>query len=61
MVEKVTLKIFWIMMLLCASTALILIWFNNALPGKLVPTFFIVGFASFLIWSPLVVYRFLRK
>lgn len=48
------------MMLLCAGTALIDIWFN-ALPQKLIPTFFIMGFASFLIWAPLVVYRFLQK
>lgn len=48
-------------MLLCAGTALIHIWGNDLLPQKLIPTFFIVGFANFLIWAPLVAYRFLQK
>ena len=61
MVEKVTLRIFWIFMLLCAGTALTTIWFEHTLPEKLIPTFFIIGFANFLIWSPLVVYKFLSK
>lgn len=47
-------------MLLCAGTALLSIWVGNGIPGKLVPTFFIIGFASFLIWAPLMVYRFLK-
>jgi Ni,Fe-hydrogenase I small subunit len=61
MVEKVALKLFWVMMLLCTGSALTLIWAGNVLPQQLVPTFFIVGFASFLIWAPLVVYKFLAK
>ena len=48
-------------MLLCASSALSLIWIGEIFPEKLVPTFFILGFASFLIWAPLVTYRFLAK
>jgi hypothetical protein len=61
MTEKIALRIFWIMMLLCAATALTDIWFEHALPEQLIPTFFILGFASFLIWAPLVIYRFLTK
>ena len=61
MIEKIALRLFWVMMLLCASTALTLIWFENALPQKLIPTFFILGFASFLVWAPLITYRFLAK
>lgn len=61
MVEKITLRVFWIMMLLCAASALTLIWGGNLLPEKLVPTFFILGFANFLIWAPLVTYQFLAK
>lgn len=64
MIEKVTLRIFWIAMLLCASTALIALWFFDGEESeffKLIPTFFIIGFASFLIWAPLAVYRFLDK
>ena len=59
--ERITLKIFWIMMLLCAASALTLIWAGKIFPEKIVPTFFIPGFASFLIWAPLVTYRFLAK
>ena len=61
MAEKIALRIFWVMMLLCAGSALTLIWAGNVVPQKLVPTFFILGFASFLIWMPLVTYRFLAK
>jgi hypothetical protein len=60
MIEKITLRVFWVMMLLCAGSALINIWVGNDTVGKLVPTFFIIGFASFLIWGPLVVYRFIQ-
>ncbi len=51
-------------MLLCASTALFSLWFLDGEESeffKFIPTFFIVGFASFLIWAPLMVYRFLEK
>jgi hypothetical protein len=61
MTENITLRIFWAMMLLCASSALSLIWMGDVFPEKLVPTFFILGFASFLIWAPLISYRFLAK
>ncbi|MCA9358357.1 hypothetical protein KC902_03790 [Candidatus Kaiserbacteria bacterium] len=64
MIEKISLRIFWAAMLLCATTALTNIWFFGAGESQislLIPTFFIIGFASFLIWVPLVVYRFLEK
>lgn len=61
MTEKTALKMFWTMMLLCAGSALTLIWVGNVLPEKIVPTFFIIGFASFLIWAPLITYRFLAR
>lgn len=61
MAEKIALRVFWVFMLLCAGTALTLIWGGTVLPQRLVPTFFIIGFASFLIWAPLVIYRFLAK
>jgi len=61
MAEKTALKIFWVSMLFCAGSALTLIWAGDIVPQKLIPTFFIIGFASFLIWAPLVVYRFLAK
>ncbi len=61
MVEKITLRVFWTFMLLCASSALALIWGGNLIPERVAPTFFILGLASFLIWAPLVAYRFLTK
>jgi hypothetical protein len=61
MAEHIALKVFWMMMLLCAASALSTIWAEHILPEKIVPTFFIIGFASFLIWAPLVAYRFLAK
>lgn len=64
MIEKITLRIFWIAMLLCAMTALTGIWFFDGEDSeffKLIPTLFIIGFASFLIWAPLMVYRFLES
>lgn len=61
MVEKITLRLFWTMMLLCASSALTLIWMPDVMPEKIIPTFFIPGLASFLIWAPVVTYRFLAK
>jgi hypothetical protein len=61
MIEKISLRIFWTMMLLCAASALILTWGWDVIPGELVPTFFILGLASFLIWAPLMAYNFLAK
>lgn len=61
MTEQITLRIFWTFMLLCAATALTSIWAHDLVPEKLIPTFFIPGLASFLIWAPLVTYRFLAK
>ncbi len=61
MIEKIALKVFWIFMLLCASSALTLLWVENIFPEKIIATFFIPGLASFLIWAPLITYRFLAK
>jgi len=58
MTEKIALRVFWAFMLLCAATALTSIWFEHVLPEKLIPTFFIVGLASFLIWAPIMAYKF---
>ena len=63
--EKLTLKLFWSCMLLCATFAVVGIWFQDApLPEawfKTMASLFIIGTASFLLWAPLVVYRFLEK
>lgn len=61
--ETLTLKLFWTCMILCASFALIGIWVPDMPEAwyKGVATFFILGFANFLIWAPLMAYNFLRK
>jgi len=60
--EHIALRVFWTCMLLCASSALAMFWLgDHILGGPWMPTFFIIGFASFLLWAPLVVYRFLDK
>lgn len=48
-------------MLLCAVSALVALWFGPEEDPqwfKLMPTFFILGFASFLVWAVQIVYRF---
>lgn len=62
--EKITLRLFWSAMLTCASLVLVVVWFEASLPEtyfRLPATFFIIGLASFLLWAPLVTYRFLNK
>lgn len=64
MIEKISLRLFWTAMISCATTALIAIWFFDAEDQeffKLIPTFFIIGLANFLIWAPLIIYRFLER
>lgn len=58
MIEKISLRLFWTLMLLCALTALFGLWTQTE-PGPIFPSLFITGFASFLIWAPLLAYRFL--
>ena len=61
MTERITLRFFWTFMLLCAAAALTNIWAEGLIPVKLVPTFFIIGFANFLLWAPIITYRFLER
>jgi len=61
MIETIALRIFWAAMLLCASCALLSIWAEGLVPDKFIPTFFIIGFAAFLIWAPLLAYKFLKS
>jgi hypothetical protein len=61
MIEKISLRVFWTAMLLCAGLGLISIWSNDSIPEEILATFFIIGIASFLIWAPTMVYRFLEK
>ena len=63
MIEKTSLRIFIVFMLLCAATAITLLWIEpqNENYFKAIPTLFIVGLASFLIWGTTVVYRGLES
>ncbi len=62
MIEKISLRLFITFMLLCAGTVLMALWFGPDQDPewfKLMPTFFVIGFASFLVWATQMVYRFL--
>lgn len=63
--EKLTLKLFWFSMLACASLMIVGIWLGeDVAPEALFKTaaaFFIIGLANFLIWLPLIAYRFLDR
>lgn len=61
MIEQTALRVFWAFMLLCAASALSNIWLGGVVDPRFIPTFFIVGFAAFLIWAPLMAYKFLAK
>lgn len=62
--EKITLKLFWIFMIVCAGSAVVGIWFEDKLPEaffKAIGTCFVLGLANFLLWAPTVTYRFISK
>ena len=63
--EKITLRVFWICMLACASTVIVGIWLGEhrapEVLFKIAATLFVVGFANFHIWAPIIAYRFLAK
>ncbi|MCB9815367.1 hypothetical protein H6789_02710 [Candidatus Nomurabacteria bacterium] len=62
--EKITLKLFWSCMIICASIIIAGIWLGEFAPEalfKTAATFFIVGLANFLLWGPTVTYRLLGK
>ena len=63
MIEKISLRIFITFMLLCAATAIVLLWIEpqDETYFKAIPTLFIIGLASFLIWGTTVVYRGLES
>jgi hypothetical protein len=68
MIEQSALRLFWTFMLLCAGSVLITIWLAEAYPPQFAPVFFktsaslfVIGLASFLVWAPLLAYRFLQS
>ncbi|MCB9811590.1 hypothetical protein H6783_01635 [Candidatus Nomurabacteria bacterium] len=62
--EQITFRTFTICMLTTASLVIVGIWLEDKLPEayfKTIATFFIVGLANFLLWAPILAYRFLHK
>lgn len=64
MVEKISLRVFWAAMFTCAVAVLSIVWITFEqepfpLQIKTVVTSFVVGLAAFLVWIPLIAYRFL--
>ena len=62
MVEKWSLRIFWIFMLTCALLVIGAIASGGEpteVHARLIPITLILGVASFLIWAPHIVYRFI--
>lgn len=61
--EKISLRLFLICMVMCAGFFLFLLWTggpdqpDNQTLFSIVATFFVVGLASFLIWLPIVIYK----
>lgn len=57
--EKISLRIFYVCMVLCATLFLIAMWTReeNKWLMSFVITFFVVGLANFLIWLPIVIYK----
>ena len=61
--EKYSLRLFWLCMLVCAGTVIVAIWTGREPEEgffKIIPTTLILGIASFLVWAPHVVYRFVE-
>lgn len=57
-IEKWSLKVFLVCMLVCAVAFIALIWTQTEPEWvPIIPTLFIVGLASFLIWLPIVMYK----
>jgi len=61
MIEKISLTLFLSCAFLCGSLLVTMIWVRSTeeVIERFVPTLFIIGFFSFLIWGTRVVYRFL--
>ncbi|NTV22502.1 MAG: hypothetical protein HGB03_02970 [Candidatus Yonathbacteria bacterium] len=64
-IETISLSIFLVCMLACATIAIASIWlgwFDNGDDHftPIIPTLFIIGLASFLIWLPIVIYKLIE-
>ncbi len=60
-IQKITLKIFFPAMYLCASIALVALWLEEHLVESfflLIPSFFIIGLAALITWCVAMVVEF---
>ena len=59
-IEKASLRIFLLCMFLCAISAIVAIWLDwfevDPQIVPIIPTLFIIGLASFLVWLPIIIY-----
>ena len=63
MIERITVRIFFVCMFSCAILFLVFLWFasNDASPWfRLVPTLFVIGLSNFLTWVVCMVYKFYK-
>lgn len=60
--ERVSLTIFLTCMLVTASLFIVFLWTepSSEIAPKVMATFFVIGFANFLMWLPQVLYRRLK-
>jgi hypothetical protein len=61
-IEKLSLKLFWCFMILCAISFLGTLWSGTQeqVFFRITATFFVIGLANFLIWLPLAIYRLIE-
>lgn len=69
MIEKISLRIFWVCMILCAITVISMLWVPPMSPDgshpplrfQIAASLFVIGLSSVLVWVPLITYRFYKK
>lgn len=62
LVENISLKLFLTCMFLCAGLFIIAVWIEPPEAFmKSIFTIFVVGFASFLTWLPILLYKISKR
>ena len=61
--KEITLRIFFPAMYLCAASVLVAIWGEDYISDsyfRLIPTFFIIGLASWITWAMTIILELLQ-
>lgn len=61
--ERITLRIFFVCLVLCASIVITFIWIGDpeaTWPFQIAATAFVFGLANFLTWFVCIAYRFIK-